>query len=80
MVEFIFGFGAGYFLHKVITAIVSTPHYDMLLKWDRDILSWRAVVPGTMLNPMDRYIAAIEVEPEHVEALSATMEDDGSYP
>jgi hypothetical protein len=77
MIEFIFGFGAGYFLHKMLTGL-SMPQFEMLLRWDREILSWRAVVPGSVLNPTDRYIAAIEVEPEHVRVISETLEDN--YP
>ena len=77
MIEFIFGFGAGYFLHKMLAGL-SIPRFDMLLKWDREALSWRTVVPGTVVNPLGRYIAAIEVEPEHVGIISETL--DSHYP
>ena len=64
-------------MHKILAGL-SMPRFEMLLRWDREVLSWRTVVPGTTLNPMDRYIAAIEVEPEHVRVISETLEDN--YP
>jgi len=60
---FIIGFGCGYFFHKIMTIQI---RYDMMLAWDPNTLAWRSVHPGSRIDSSKRYLAAIEINPDHL--------------
>jgi hypothetical protein len=59
MIDFVIGFGIGYFLKALLTHKVQ---HDILLSWDSNSLGWRSVPPGSTLYPDKRYLAAIEIK------------------
>ena len=61
MIEAIVFFGLGYFFARIIQAPFRP---DLLLCWDRDCFGWRPVVNPKRINPNERYLAAIEIDPE----------------
>jgi len=61
MIEAIIFFGLGYLFARLIQAPFKT---DLLLYWDKDCFGWRPVSNPRNINPCDRYLAAIEIDPE----------------